>query len=49
MDQAVPKEASEGDTWSAQKAAINGTFAHTTAIFGLTLAGLVIEDQYDKS
>lgn len=24
----------------------NGTFAHTTAIFGLTLAGLVIEDLY---
>lgn len=24
----------------------NGTFAHTTAIFGLTLAGLVIEDIY---
>lgn len=25
---------------------INGTFAHTTAIFGLTLAGLVIENLY---
>ncbi len=25
----------------------NGTFAHTTAIFGLTLAGLVIEDLYN--
>ena len=24
----------------------NGTFAHTTAIFGMTLAGLVIEDIY---
>ncbi|MDE7427533.1 MAG: tRNA threonylcarbamoyladenosine dehydratase [Muribaculaceae bacterium] len=24
----------------------NGTFAHTTAIFGLTLAGLVIQDLY---
>lgn len=49
MEQAVPTETTEGDTWSARKAAINGTFAHTTAIFGLTLAGLVIEDQYDKS
>ena len=27
----------------------NGTFAHTTAIFGLTLAGLVVEDIYSKS
>lgn len=26
----------------------NGTFAHTTAIFGLTLAGLVIEDLYTQ-
>lgn len=34
------------DTWSARKAVINGTFAHTTAIFGLTLAGLVVEDLY---
>lgn len=27
---------------------VNGTFAHTTAIFGLTLAGLVIEDLYEQ-
>lgn len=27
----------------------NGTFAHTTAIFGLTLAGLVIEDIYSST
>lgn len=26
---------------------VNGTFAHTTAIFGLTLAGLVIEHLYE--
>lgn len=26
----------------------NGTFAHTTAIFGLTLAGLLLEDLYAK-
>lgn len=25
---------------------VNGTFAHTTAIFGLTLAGAVIENEY---
>ena len=28
---------------------VNGTFAHTTAIFGLTLAGLVIRKLYDMS
>lgn len=38
-----------GDSWSARKAVINGTFAHTTAIFGLTLAGLVIEDIYTST
>lgn len=27
---------------------VNGTFAHTTAIFGLMLAGLVIEDLYEQ-
>ena len=29
--------------WNATKAQINGTLAHTTAIFGFTLAGLVIQ------
>lgn len=33
-----------GDTWSARKARINGTVAHTTAIFGFALAGLVVAD-----
>lgn len=32
--------------WSPDGA--NGTFAHTTAIFGLTLAGLVVEDIYSQ-
>lgn len=31
------------------KAVINGTAAHITAIFGMTLAGLVIRDIYDKT
>ncbi len=31
------------------KAVINGTAAHITAIFGMTLAGLVIKDIYDKT
>ncbi len=35
------------DGWAHAKASVNGTFAHTTAIFGMTLAGLVIESLYD--
>lgn len=43
-------DASAGtDGWSAAKASVNGTFAHTTAIFGFTLAGLVIEDLYGRT
>jgi len=30
--------------WHQQKVHVNGTIAHTTAIFGFTLAGLVIQD-----
>jgi tRNA A37 threonylcarbamoyladenosine dehydratase len=30
--------------WCTSKAQINGTMAHTTAIFGFTLAGLVMQD-----
>ncbi|MDR2809521.1 MAG: tRNA threonylcarbamoyladenosine dehydratase [Tannerellaceae bacterium] len=30
--------------WCSMKARINGTMAHTTAIFGFTLAGLVMQD-----
>lgn len=47
--QLPPDQSTSDDTWSARKAAINGTFAHTTAIFGFTLAGLVIEDLYRQS
>lgn len=32
--------------WNLSKAAINGTMAHITAIFGFTLAGLVMRDIY---
>ncbi|MCR4931762.1 MAG: hypothetical protein K5918_04915 [Bacteroidales bacterium] len=32
--------------WNATKAQINGTTSHVTAIFGFTLAGLVIQDLY---
>ena len=34
--------------WSGSKAQINGTTAHVTAIFGMTLSGLVIRDVYSK-
>ena len=37
------------DTWGARKARINGTVAHTTAIFGFALAGLVVQDIARKS
>ena len=32
----------------SKKAQINGTLVHITAIFGFTLAGLVIQDIYKK-
>jgi len=35
--------------WCSRKAVINGTVAHITAIFGFTLAGLVIQDIYAKN
>ena len=35
--------------WCSQKAVINGTIAHITAIFGFTLAGLVIQHIYNQS
>ena len=38
-----------GDAWRPQKAQINGTVAHTTAIFGFTLAGLVVQDIWKKT
>lgn len=35
--------------WCSSKAQINGTMAHITAIFGFTIAGLVMNDIYTKS
>ena len=35
--------------WCSTKAQINGTTAHITAIFGFTLAGLVIQDIYKSN
>ncbi len=34
--------------WCSSKAQINGTMAHITAIFGFTIAGLVLNDLYKK-
>jgi tRNA threonylcarbamoyladenosine dehydratase len=34
--------------WCSQKAVINGTVAHITAIYGFTLAGLIIQDIYNE-
>ena len=42
----VPIPLHEQSLWDERKACINGTIAHTTAIFGFTLAGLVIQDIY---
>ena len=35
--------------WDGKKAQINGTTAHITALFGMTLCGLVIGDIYEKN
>ena len=35
--------------WCSSKAQINGTTAHITAIFGFTIAGLVMEDIYNQA
>ena len=35
--------------WCSSKAQINGTMAHITAIFGFTIAGMVLNDIYRKS
>jgi tRNA A37 threonylcarbamoyladenosine dehydratase len=34
--------------WCSQKAVINGTISHITAIFGFTLAGLVMQHIYKE-
>lgn len=34
--------------WCSQKAVINGTVAHITAIYGFTIAGLVIQQIYNE-
>ena len=46
--QALAANASNSE-WDGRKAQINGTTAHVTALFGMTLAGLVIKDVYQKN
>lgn len=41
--------AADGPTAVPAKASPSGTFCHTTAIFGFTLAGLVIDDIYRRT
>ena len=45
---ALAADASNSE-WDGRKARINGTTAHITAIFGMTLCGLVIGDIYENS
>lgn len=56
IDQAMFRDTEEGPgdpelvnhDWNASKAQINGTTVHITAIFGMTLSGLVIDDIYHR-
>ena len=45
----TPPEASSLGAMDARKAQINGSLMHITAIFGLTLAGLVVQDVCKKA
>lgn len=49
-EEVLPNRGGEGlsETDLFNKAQINGSLAHITAIFGMTLAGLVIQDVYHK-
>ncbi len=44
-----PPPATEQDPTHPQKAQINGTMAHITAIFGFALAGLVVQDVFSAN
>ena len=47
-DEEVLENKGSTDEIDPRKASINGTLAHITAIFGMTLGGLVIEDIYNQ-
>jgi tRNA A37 threonylcarbamoyladenosine dehydratase len=38
-----------GGTWDDKKAQINGSLMHITALFGMTLAGLILQSIYNKT
>ncbi|OQA99966.1 MAG: tRNA threonylcarbamoyladenosine dehydratase [Bacteroidetes bacterium ADurb.Bin217] len=40
--------APEHDQWQSKKAVLNGTMVHVTAVFGFTLAGLVIQNEVKR-
>ena len=44
-----PLEENDNPDWCARKTQVNGTAAHVTAVFGFTLAGLVIQDVVKKA
>lgn len=46
--QVASDPSAQSGTWDHIKAQINGTSAHITAIFGFTIAGLVIQDIWNK-
>ena len=46
--EALAADASNSE-WDGRKAQINGTSAPITALFGMTLAGLVVQDLYKKN
>ena len=50
-EEVLPNRGADGtvETDLFNKAQINGSLAHITAIFGMTLCGLVIQDIYDKT
>ena len=52
-DEVMPNRGSideqDKDMWSDKKAQVNGTICHAVAIFGFTLAGMVIQDIYNKT
>ncbi len=45
----IAPEPADDNPMESKKAVINGTTGHITAIFGMTLAGLVIKDIYTKT
>lgn len=51
-DEVLPNRGAEAyiepDPSPYKKAQVNGTIAHITAIFGFTLAGLIVKDIYNK-